>query len=265
MSENESIERIDAYCDAAPRQWANAESTGTLVLFIPSGPGWPYYARPRLGRSPGELISVADVRAVRARQRELLIPESFEWIEQAAPDMAAAAAGAGLEVRRHPLMLLDTLVPPPALPPRISVRVFAPDDPDVILAWAVPGVAFAHPGTAIGDAGVTERDKMATDHDASTITLLREKLETGVSVLAAACGPNGPWRPAASSWPVASPRSPGSACCPRAAAAGSAPPSRRRWLPTRSPVARESCSCPRPTTRSPASTRGWAFAESASR
>ena len=132
------------------------------------------------------------MRAVRARQRELLIPESFEWIEQAAPDMAAAAGGAGLEMRRHPLMLLDTLVPPPALPPRVSVRVLAPDDPEVILAWAVPGVAFAHPGTAIGEAGVTERDKMATDHDASTITLLREKLETGVSVLAAACGPNGP-------------------------------------------------------------------------
>jgi len=192
VSEYESIERIDAFCDAAPRQWANAEPTGPLVLFIPSGPGWPYYARPRLGRSSIEPITVADVRAVRARQRELLIPESFEWIEQAAPDMAGAAAGAGLDVHRHPLMLLGTLVPPPALPPRISVRVLAPDDPEVILAWAVPGVAFGHPGTAIGEAGVTERDKIAANHDASTITLLREKLESGVSVLAAAFGPNGP-------------------------------------------------------------------------
>jgi ribosomal protein S18 acetylase RimI-like enzyme len=192
VSEYESIARIDAFCDAAPRQWANAEPTGPLVLFIPSGPGWPYYARPRLGRSSAELISVADVRAVRARQRELLIPESFEWIEQAAPDMAAAASGAGLDVHRHPLMVLGTLVPPPAPLPRITVRVLAPDDPEVILAWAVPGVAFGHPGTAIGEAGVTERDKMAADHDASTITLLREKLGSGVSVLAAAFGPNGP-------------------------------------------------------------------------
>ncbi len=132
------------------------------------------------------------MRAVRARQRELLIPESFEWIEQAAPDMAAAAAGAGLDVHRHPLMLLGTLVPPPALPPRVSVRVLAPNDPEVILAWAVPGVAFGHPGTAVGEAGVTERDKIAADHDPSTITLLREKLESGVSVLAAAFGPSGP-------------------------------------------------------------------------
>jgi ribosomal protein S18 acetylase RimI-like enzyme len=192
VSEYESIERIDAFCDAAPRQWANAESTGSLVLFIPVGPSWPYYARPRRDRSSGELISVADVRAARARQRELLIPESFEWIEQVAPDMAAAATGAGLEVRRHPLMLLGTLVPPPALPPRISVRILSPDDPEVILAWAVPGVAFGHPGTAIGEAGVTERDKIAADHHVSTIALLREKLESGVSVLAAAFGPNGP-------------------------------------------------------------------------
>jgi ribosomal protein S18 acetylase RimI-like enzyme len=192
VSENEAIERIDAFCDAAPRQWANAEPIGQLVLFIPSGVGWPYYARPRRDRLTGAAISVADVRAVRARQRELLIPESFEWIEQASPDMAAAAAGAGLEVHTHPLMLLGTLVPPLTLPPRISVRVLTPDDPELIRAWAVPGVAFGHPGTEIGRAGATERDKVAANHDGGTITLLREKLASGVSVLGAAFGPNGP-------------------------------------------------------------------------
>jgi ribosomal protein S18 acetylase RimI-like enzyme len=192
VSEYEAIARIDTFCDAAPRQWASAEPIGQLVLFIPSGAGWPYYARPRRDRLPGTPVTVANVRSVRARQRELLIPESFEWIEQASPDMAAAAAGAGLEVRKHPLMLLGTLVPLLALPPQISVRVLAPDDPEVILAWAVPGVAFGHPGTEVGDAGVTERDKIAADHDAGTITLLREKLASGVSVLAAAFGPNGP-------------------------------------------------------------------------
>jgi len=53
-------------------------------------------------------------------------------------------------------------------------------------------VAFGHPGTAIGKAGVTERDKIAADHDASTIALLRERLSSGESALAAAIGPNGP-------------------------------------------------------------------------
>jgi len=45
-----TIERIDAFCDAVPRRRARAEEIGPLVLFVPVGPGWPYYARPRLGR-----------------------------------------------------------------------------------------------------------------------------------------------------------------------------------------------------------------------
>jgi GNAT superfamily N-acetyltransferase len=194
VSEYEVIERIDAFCDAIPRQRTIAEALGPLVLFIPNGPGWPYYARPRRGRLPAgsSPISVADVRRVRARQRELLIPESFEWIEQDAPDMAAAASGAGLDVHDHPLMMLAGLQPPPALPARVSVRVVSPDDPDLILAWAAPGVAFGHPGTAVGSAGVIERDKVAANHDAGIIGLVRERLESGESVLAAAVGPNGP-------------------------------------------------------------------------
>jgi len=194
VSEYEVIERIDAFCDAIPRQRATAEELGPLVLFVLNGPGWPYYARPRRGRQPATspVITGADVRKVRARQRELLIPESFEWVEQAAPDMANAASEAGLDVHEHPLMRLTTLQPPPALPPRISVRILSPDDPDLILAWAAPGVAFGHPGTAIGSAGVTERDKVAANHDSGIIGLVRERLESGESVLAAAVGPNGP-------------------------------------------------------------------------
>src|SRR5262249_29380114 len=71
----EVIERIDASCDAVPRRRARADEYGPLVLFVPTGPGWPYYARPR--RGPRPRITAADIRAVRARQRELIIPESF--------------------------------------------------------------------------------------------------------------------------------------------------------------------------------------------
>ena len=90
MRTYEVIERIDAFCDAVPRRRARADEYGPLVLFVPTGPGWPYYARPRRGAR--SRITVADVRAIRARQRELIIPESFEWIEQTAPEMAVAAA-----------------------------------------------------------------------------------------------------------------------------------------------------------------------------
>jgi hypothetical protein len=73
VNDYEVIERIDAFCDAVPRQRARAEMIGPLVLFVPVGPGWPYYARARVDeRLP---IAAADVRSVRARQRELLIPE----------------------------------------------------------------------------------------------------------------------------------------------------------------------------------------------
>lgn len=190
MSEYEDIERIDAFCDAVPRQRANAEVIGPLVLFVPVGPGWPYYARPRVDKRLPVLSS--DVRSVRARQRELLIPESFEWLEQTAPMMASAAEAAGLGVRRHPLLVLRRLAPCPPLPPRVTVKIVTPDDPDLVLAWAVPGVAFGYPGTETGEAGVTERDKLAADHDAGTMMMLRERLESGWSAIATASGPNGP-------------------------------------------------------------------------
>jgi ribosomal protein S18 acetylase RimI-like enzyme len=192
----EVIERIDAFCEAVPRRRARADEYGPLVLFVPTGTGWPYYARPRHG--PRAPVTAADIRAVRARQRELIIPESFEWIEQVAPEMAAAAAEAGLEVRAHPLMVLAA--PPPAgpaagllaLPPGVIVREVPPEDAELDRVWAVPAVAFGHPGTAVGQAGPVERDKMAADYDGGTIEMLRERLRSGQSVVAAAFGPDGP-------------------------------------------------------------------------
>jgi len=186
----EVIERIDAFCDAVPRRRARADEYGPLVLFVPTGPGWPYYARPRRGVRPR--ITAAAIRAVRARQRELIIPESFEWIEQTAPEMAAAAAEAGLEVQPHPLMELSATAVAPAAPDGVTVRAVVPEDPELDRIWAVPAVAFGHPGTAVGEAGPAERDKIAADHDGGTIEMLRERLRSGHSVLAAAFGPDGP-------------------------------------------------------------------------
>ncbi|HVT67529.1 MAG TPA: GNAT family N-acetyltransferase [Trebonia sp.] len=190
MSDHEIIERIDAFCDAQPRERARAEQYGPLVLFVPVKPGFPYYARPRLGRRAA--VTSADVRTVRARQRELGLPQSFEWVEQVAPDMAAAATGAGLRVHRHPTLVLGTLAPPPPRPASVAVRIVRADDPELIQAWAVPGVAFGHPGSEIGRAGLIERDKLAADHDAASIDVVRERLRSGRSVLATAAGPDGP-------------------------------------------------------------------------
>jgi ribosomal protein S18 acetylase RimI-like enzyme len=72
------------------------------------------------------------------------------------------------------------------------VRIITPEDAELDRIWAVPAVAFSHPGTAVGDAGEAERDKIAADHDGGTMAMLRERLRSGHSVLAAAFGPDGP-------------------------------------------------------------------------
>ncbi len=192
MRAYEVIERIDAFCDVVPRRRTRAHEHGPLVLFVPTGPGWPYYARPRRGPRPP--VTAADIRVVRARQRELIIPESFEWIEEVAPEMAAAATAAGLEVQAHPLMVMPVPAPagPAPLPPGVTVRAVTPEESELDRIWAVPAVAFGHPGTAVGEAGVQERDKIAADYDGGTIEMLRERLRSGQSVLAAAFGPDGP-------------------------------------------------------------------------
>jgi len=190
VSDEEIIKRIDAYCDTQPRERARAEEHGPLVLFVPVGPGFPYYARPRAGEHGP--VTAADIRAVRARQRALKLPESFEWIEHSAPEMAQAAAEAGLRVHKHPMLVLEALAAPPPLPPTTSVRIMEADDQELLQAWAVPGVAFAHPGSEIGRAGVVERDKLAADHDPASIDVVRERLRAGRSVLATVAGPNGP-------------------------------------------------------------------------
>src|ERR1700759_2585579 len=199
VDEYGTIERIDAFCDAVPRRRTRTETIGPLVLFVPTGSGWPYYARPQRhkghwfsGRGSRRTITSEDIRAVRARQRELLIPDSFEWIDEAAPEMTAAAPGAGLAVRAHPLMVLGTLTLPEVTEPGISVRVISPEEPDLDRVWAVPAVAFEHPGTATGLAGAIERDKIASGHDEGVVGMLRERLRSGQSVLAAAFDQDGP-------------------------------------------------------------------------
>ncbi len=80
----------------------------------------------------------------------------------------------------------------PSLPPDVTVRLVPPEDAELDRIWAVPAVAFGHPGTDTGEAGAAERDKIAADYDGGTIAMLRERLRSGQSVLAAAFGPDGP-------------------------------------------------------------------------
>lgn len=146
------LDSLERYYDTAPRAGgARTEDFGPLTLFVREGAGWPYYARPALG---GPEATVADVERVRARQRELGIPEAFEWVAETSPSLRAPAEASGLHVHAHPLMVLDPAAV--RLPAHPDVRLLGADDPLLTAAVALPALAFAAPGTAPGEAGPAE-------------------------------------------------------------------------------------------------------------
>jgi GNAT superfamily N-acetyltransferase len=163
------LERLEAFYNAVPRDRAGAERHGALVLFVPDGPGVPLYARPALGAGAPTL---GDIEAVRARQRELGLPEAFEWVDDTTPSLSPLAQAAGLSVLRAPLMVLDpAAIVRPSLPTGVRVRLLDPDAPDfasgVATFRALAGLAFGSPGTAVGAVGTAERDAAMRPLDAA--------------------------------------------------------------------------------------------------
>ncbi|WFE29336.1 GNAT family N-acetyltransferase [Solwaraspora sp. WMMD791] len=164
--EDRLLDRLDRFCDAVPRAAARPEELGDYVLFVRREEGgWPFYARPRRGAAAPP--AAADITTVRARQRELGLPESFEWIHEIRPDLLAVARAAGLGVHQAPLMVLDPAALPadspadsPADPP--AVRLLDPDSPGFetdLAAWfAVAQAAFNPVSTADGPLPTTSAD-----------------------------------------------------------------------------------------------------------
>lgn len=170
------LTRLESYYDSVPRSAARAEEFGPLTLFVQEGAGWPYYARPALGQA-GELpvaAVVAAVEKVRARQRELGVPEAFEWVAETTPGLRAAVEASGLVVHEHPLMVLtadaEELPSPPA---DVTVRMVGPADPGLASAVAAPYAAFG-----------------ATPAPGATAQLAT-RLTAGLTRLAAAFDPSG--------------------------------------------------------------------------
>ena len=183
------LDRLERFYDAVPRDGARTEEYGALVLFVRDGAGWPFYARPRLGAD--EAPTLADVTAVRARQRELGLPEAFEWVHEHQPDLLAVARSAGLSVLEAPLMLLEPQrLPDPGTFSDVPVRVLDPAEPgfaaDIALRRAVAAVGFANGGTARGDAGAAERDAALAQLDMAALEEEATRVADGrrVSVLA---------------------------------------------------------------------------------
>jgi ribosomal protein S18 acetylase RimI-like enzyme len=183
------LARLEEYYDAVPRSAARAEDFGALTLFVRESEGAPYYARPTLNRSGAE-VTADDVLRVRARQRELGVPESFEWVAEVTPELRAAVEATGLAVHEHPLMVLDA--PAGDVPDHSpTVRIIEADDPALPSALALATLAFGEPGTGVGEAGIPElRAKVAERGDAS-VAPVRERMRAGLTVVAVVHGEDG--------------------------------------------------------------------------
>jgi len=172
---------IETYYDSVPRSAARTEQIGEFTLFIKTGPGFPYYARPSLG---ARQLAAEDVRRVRNRQRELGVPEAFEWVAETTPSLATAAKAAGLVVSSHPLMFWGNETVSPVGVPNLEVRSVSLAD-DLALLDGIAQVAFAHSGTAAGLAGLDDARNVA-QRDPATLRFWRERLQAGRTVMAVA-------------------------------------------------------------------------------
>jgi ribosomal protein S18 acetylase RimI-like enzyme len=181
------LHAVDRYLDAAPRAAARTEAIGPFTLFVTEGPGWPYYARPTPGATE---FTVADVRAVRARQRALGVPEAVEWVDELAPALGSVLTEAELDWHLHPLMILG----PEAEPaidhdPAADIRVVEPGE-DIQRIRAVAAVAFAHPGVDVGGAGPVELDQAVmaarATEDPGLEPFVRDRMARGLTVTVAA-------------------------------------------------------------------------------
>lgn len=177
----ELLARLEAYYDLVPRATAYPEQIGPFTLFVARA-GWPYYARPTPGGNG--VFTAGDVVAVRARQHQLGVPESFEWVAETSPGVADAVRAASLVVHEHPLLVLERpplLVPPP---PRTHVRFVGADDPLVPVTRVVAHLGFAASGTGVGRDGPAERDAALAAQPPEQTDHLRAQLRAGTTVLA---------------------------------------------------------------------------------
>ncbi|MGC4764165.1 GNAT family N-acetyltransferase [Micromonospora sp. DT46] len=181
--------RLEHFYDAVPRDAARTEEYGPLVLFVREGAGWPFYARPRLDATGAP--SLADITAVRERQRELGLPEALEWVHETTPDLLAVARSAGLAVLEAPLMVLDpAALPDPGTLTDVPLRMLDAATPDfaadVAARRAVAAVGFSAAGTEPGDAGTAQRDAAMAELDEAALDEERTRVADGrrLSVLA---------------------------------------------------------------------------------
>lgn len=188
---------IEQYYATVPLLFADAEEFGSLRLFVRRKPGAPYYGGPGHAQPTAEgasAVTAADIARVRARQRELGVPEAFEWLAEVAPALRARIEAAGLPVSERPLMVIDPHHPITQRPVSdgVKLHVLTADDPALPAALALPRLAFAEQGTAVGSAGHEELSVVADELTKDgTVTSIRPAIRAGHKTIIAALDPDG--------------------------------------------------------------------------
>ncbi|MER6790190.1 GNAT family N-acetyltransferase [Streptomyces sp. NPDC000658] len=191
-------DRVHTYYATVPLLFAEAEDFGPLRLFVRREPGAPYYGGPGHAQPTADgaaRVGADDIARVRERQRELGVPQAFEWLAESAPALRARIEAAGLEVLRRPLMALPPDHRPVArpLPEGVTLRTLTADDPALPTALALPHLAFAR--EAVPVSGPAERARLselaATLTADGTVTAVRHALRAGHKTLVAALSPDG--------------------------------------------------------------------------
>ncbi|MGW2044062.1 GNAT family N-acetyltransferase [Streptomyces sp. NPDC001858] len=195
-------DRIQEYYATVPLLFSDAEDFGPLRLFVRKEPGAPYYGGPGHAQPTTEgaaRVGAADIARVRARQRELGVPEAFEWLAESAPELRPLIEAAGLKVLRRPLMAIPPHhpLPPQPLPDGVTLRALTEDDPVLPAALALPRLAFAEapdPATDPSDrpSDRTKLSRIAAElTEDGTVATVRPTLRAGHKTLLAALAPDG--------------------------------------------------------------------------
>ncbi|SES34436.1 GNAT family N-acetyltransferase [Streptomyces qinglanensis] len=196
MDETSLRDRIERYYATVPLLFSKVETFGRLCLFVRKEADGLYYGGPNHARpiTGAAAPTAEDIALVRARQRELDVPECFEWLAESTPSLRGRLVEAGLPVAERPLMVLDPqhqMLPQP-VPRGVTVRSLDADDPALPAVLALPELAFADEGTAVGPAGRAELEEAAERITAGgTVATFQPSLRAGHKVLVAAFTPDG--------------------------------------------------------------------------
>lgn len=176
------LRRLERYYDSVPRTRSRVEEVGPFTLFVAES-GWPYYARPRLGKTAA--ITPDDVRRILARQREIGVPQAIEWVDETTPGLLETVQTVGVEVDVCPLLVLGG-APHGS---RGTTRLLDPEKPgdvtDLAFSRAAVSVGFGSPGTATGAAGIAERGQALAETDEGANASVLEGMRAGRLRLAA--------------------------------------------------------------------------------